>query len=148
MNLNELIKSESILFLDTIEMKDTIKVLAEKAIELGVVKREDEFEEAILSREELVSTGIGLGISIPHAKMNSIEKFFVILGICKNGLDWDSVDRKPVRAVFMIGGPEAEKKEYLRIMSKLILIMKNEERRNKLFMTDSKDVAEKIFSEF
>ena len=91
--------------------KDTIKVLAEKAIELGVVKREDEFEEAILSREELVSTGIGLGISIPHAKMNSIEKFFVILGICKNGLDWDSVDRKPVRAVFMIGGPEAEKKE-------------------------------------
>ena len=81
MNLNELIKSESILFLDTVEMKDTIKVLAEKAIELGVVKREAGFEEAILNREELVSTGIGLGISIPHAKMNSIEKFFIILGI-------------------------------------------------------------------
>ena len=48
----------------------------------------------------------------------------------------------------MIGGPDAEKKEYLRIMSKLILIMKNEERRNKLFLTDSKEVAADIFSDF
>ncbi len=148
MNLNELIKSDSVVFLDTVEMRDTIKVLANKAIELGYIKEEDNFEEAILSREELVSTGIGLGISIPHAKMEGIKNFFAVIGICKNGLDWDSIDRKPVRAVFMIGGPDAEKKEYLRIMSKLILIMKNEERRNKLFLTDSKEVAADIFSDF
>ena len=111
MNLNELIKPDSIVFLETVEMKDTVKMLASKAVELQMVSEKENFEDAILSREELVSTGIGLGISIPHAKMKSIEQFFIILGICKNGLDWDSIDRKPVRAVFMIGGPEEEKKE-------------------------------------
>ncbi len=148
MNLNELIKPDSIVFLETVEMKDTVKMLASKAVELQMVSEKENFEDAILSREELVSTGIGLGISIPHAKMKSIEQFFIILGICKNGLDWDSIDRKPVRAVFMIGGPEEEKKEYLRIMSKLILIMKNEERRNKLFLSNSKEEAADIFKEF
>ena len=148
MNLNELIKPDSIVFLETVEMKDTVKMLASKAVELQMVSEKENFEVAILSREELVSTGIGLGISIPHAKMKSIEQFFIILGICKNGLDWDSIDRKPVRAVFMIGGPEEEKKEYLRIMSKLILIMKNEERRNKLFLSNSKEEAADIFKEF
>ena len=148
MNLNELIKPDSIVFLETVEMKDTVKMPASKAVELQMVSEKENFEDAILSREELVSTGIGLGISIPHAKMKSIEQFFIILGICKNGLDWDSIDRKPVRAVFMIGGPEEEKKEYLRIMSKLILIMKNEERRNKLFLSNSKEEAADIFKEF
>ena len=148
MNLNELIKPDSIVFLETVEMKDTVKMLASKAVELQMVSEKENFEDAILSREELVSTGIGLGISIPHAKMKSIEQFFIILGICKNGLDWDSIDRKPVRAVFMIGGPEEEKKEYLRIMPKLILIMKNEERRNKLFLSNSKEEAADIFKEF
>lgn len=148
MNLNELIKPESIVFLETVEMKDTVKMLVSKAAELQMINETECFEEAILSREELVSTGIGLGISIPHAKMKNIDEFFIILGICKNGLDWDSVDRKPVRAVFMIGGPEEEKKEYLRIMSKLILIMKNEDRRNKLFLSGSKEEAANIFKEF
>ena len=86
MNLNELIKSDSVVFLDTVEMRDTIKVLANKAIEYGYIKEEDNFEEAILSREELVSTGIGLGISIPHAKMEGIKNFFAVIGICKTGL--------------------------------------------------------------
>lgn len=148
MELKELINEKGIVFLECREMKDTIKELTQKAFSISLINSAENFETAILNREELVSTGIGMGISIPHAKLKEIEKFFIVVGLAKKGLDWDSIDRKPVRAVFMIGGPENSQKEYLKILSKLILLLKNEERRERLFSAEKESDIVEIFSEF
>ncbi len=148
MKLGEIIVEENVIFLDTLEMKDTIKLLIDKAYEKGKIADKKNFEKAVLEREEIVSTGIGFGVAIPHAKLNNIKEFFIIVGITKKGLDWDAIDRKPVRAVFLIGGPEGEQKEYLKIISKLILLIKNGDRREKLFQaTNEKEIIE-IFQNF
>lgn len=148
MSLNELLTEEAVVFLKTNEMKDTIKSLAKKAYELGKIKDLNEFEEAVLDREKIVSTGIGLGIAIPHAKLKSIDDFFIIVGKAKKGLDWDAIDRKPVSTVFLIGGPDGYQKKYLKLLAKLTLLIKNDNRRKILFESEDAKEIITLFEKF
>jgi len=91
------------------------------------------FYQAILERERIVSTGIGLGVAIPHAKLKGYSDFFIAIGIQKKeGIEWNALDGGVVRLIFLIGGPEEKQTEYLRILSCLTTAIKNEERRKKL----------------
>ncbi|NLK63209.1 MAG: PTS sugar transporter subunit IIA [Fusobacteria bacterium] len=148
MTLESIISEKSVVLLETTEMEDTINIMIDKALDLGKIKSKEEFLEAILEREEIVSTGIGLGVAIPHAKLKSIDNFFIILGLTKSGLDWDAIDRKPVKAVFLIGGPENKQQEYLKIVSRIMLLVKNNEKREILFNENSYDQIKEIFSNF
>lgn len=104
------------------------------------------FLQAILAREELVSTGIGLGCAIPHAKLPEIEDFFLNIGIIQGpGVDWKSIDHIPVKLIFMIGGPANEPNRYLKILSSLTEAIRSEEfRREILTCQNAKDVL-KLF---
>lgn len=148
--LRELIKNETVVFLDTSEMEDTIEEMLKTASAQGYLKDEEKFKKAIFERESLVSTGIGLGVAIPHAKLEELDKFFIIVGINKEGLDWDAIDRKPVGIVFLIGGPDrsGSKKEYLQIISKIMLLIKNDNRRDALFNAQKKEDVVKLFEKF
>ena len=79
--LSDLIKKENVVFLETIDMVDTIEVLTENAINNQKIKDKESFKNAVLEREELVSTGIGLGVALPHTKSKDIEEFFIVIGI-------------------------------------------------------------------
>lgn len=148
--LSDLIKKENVVFLETIDMVDTIEVLTENAINNQKIKDKESFKNAVLEREELVSTGIGLGVALPHTKAKDIEEFFIVIGINKEGIDWDAIDRNPVGIVFLIGGPEAEdsQKEYLQIVSKLMLLIKNKERRISLLNSENAQEIADIFEKF
>ena len=148
--LSDLIKKENVVFLETIDMVDTIEVLTENAINNQKIKDKESFKSAVLEREELVSTGIGLGVALPHTKSKDIEEFFIVIGINKEGIDWDAIDRNPVGIVFLIGGPEAEdsQKEYLQIVSKLMLLIKNKERRISLLNSENAQEIADIFEKF
>ena len=148
--LSDLIKKENVVFLETIDMVDTIEVLTENAINNQKIKDKESFKNAVLEREELVSTGIGLGVALPHTKSKDIEEFFIVIGINKEGIDWDAIDRNPVGIVFLIGGPEAEdsQKEYLQIVSKLMLLIKNKERRISLLNSENAQEIAVIFEKF
>ena len=148
--LSDLIKKENVVFLDTPDMTDTIDILVENAVKNKKITDKENFKNAVLEREELVSTGIGLGVALPHTKSKDIEEFFIIVGINKEGIDWDAIDRNPVGIVFLIGGPETEssQKEYLQIVSKLMLLIKNKERRMSLLNSETaKEIAD-IFEKF
>ncbi len=148
--LSDLIKKENVVFLDTPDMTDTIDILVENAIKNKKIKDKDSFKNAVLEREELVSTGIGLGVALPHTKSKDIEEFFMVVGINKEGIDWDAIDRNPVGIVFLIGGPETEssQKEYLQIVSKLMLLIKNKERRVMLLNSETAQEVADIFDKF
>jgi len=130
-------------FLDAGSRDDVLKQLAHLAYEAGKIKDEIEFFEAILNREKLVSTGIGMGVAIPHAKLHAFDHFFIAIGILKKPLQWQSLDRSPVRIVFMIGGPDDKQTEYLQILSHLTQVIKDEEIRKKLLnFAESRDIIE------
>ncbi len=121
------------------EALDQMVGILEKA---GKLKNAKTFHDAILEREKIVSTGIGLGVAIPHAKLQGYDDFFIAVGIkAKKGIEWQALDGAPVHLIFMIGGPENKQTEYLRILSHLTMAIKNEERRKKLLKTyDARDV--------
>jgi PTS system nitrogen regulatory IIA component len=148
--LSDFIKKENIVFLDTNDMKETVEILVENAYNSGIIKEKKMFINAVLEREELVSTGIGLGVALPHAKLLEIEDFFIVIGINKEGIDWDAIDRNPVGIVFLIGGPEKEnsQKEYLKIISKFMLLIKNKDRRLMLLNSSSQEEVVNIFEKF
>ena len=108
------------------------------------LKDKEAFFNAILEREKIVSTGIGMEVAIPHAKLIGYQDFFITIGIQKQrGIEWNALDGTPVRIIFMIGGPENKQTEYLKILSQLTMAIKDDERRKRLLKAQtSKDVIE------
>jgi PTS system fructose-specific IIC component/PTS system nitrogen regulatory IIA component len=71
---------------------------------------------ALLEREARMSTGVQHGIAIPHGKTAAINKVFGLLGVSKNGVDYDAIDGKPVYLILMIIAPPVEAETHLRIL--------------------------------
>jgi PTS system nitrogen regulatory IIA component len=90
------------------------------------------FERAVLDREEAMSTGIGLGIAVPHAKIPSVKEFVISLGRSRKGIEFQSLDGKPVHLVVLIAGPEDRQGRYLQLLAGVTLRLKNEEVRRAL----------------
>ncbi len=74
---------------------------------------------AVREREGLLSTGIGLGIAIPHARIAAVRSFVVAIGRHHAGLPFDSIDNKPVHIVVLIAGPQDAKKPYLELLAQI-----------------------------
>ncbi|WP_243110012.1 fructose-specific PTS transporter subunit EIIC [Clostridium sp. E02] len=85
----------------------------------GVINDRAAFKKDILERESISSTAFGGGIAIPHAKSKSVIRSGVAVGLSKRGIVFDSVDREPVSAVFMIAASEKEEEIHLKLLSEL-----------------------------
>lgn len=140
-------KDELILFLNSSSRDETIASLIEPLGSHLEIAEPEAFHQAILEREKLVSTGIGMGVALPHAKMDSLDHFFICIGILAKGVDWKAIDHAPVRLVFMIGGPDDKQTEYLQILSSLTQFVKNEEIRKKLLTVNSKEAIIELFKD-
>ena len=103
----------------------------------GKISDIKEYENAINTRENILSTGIGLGVAVPHAKTNHVSDFAVALGRTQAGIDFDSIDDKPVHLIFMIAGPEEQQKVYLKILAKISLIARNEDIKKQIIEAQS-----------
>lgn len=122
-----------VLFLNAESRDEALRELTEALSKAGKLKNPQVFHHAILEREKIVSTGIGLGVAVPHAKLHGYEDFFIAVGIQPHkGIEWNALDGSKVRLIFMIGGPDNRQTEYLKILSHLTMAVKNEERRKKL----------------
>ncbi|MFY2510222.1 PTS IIA-like nitrogen regulatory protein PtsN [Vibrio pectenicida] len=75
--------------------------------------------ECMLSREKVGSTGIGNGIAIPHARMQSTDKAVAVLLQCKSPIEFDSIDNRPVDLLFALLVPDAQCKEHLKTLSNM-----------------------------
>lgn len=146
MELTDLLRENLILFLEVSSRNEALDALIRRLDDEGLLPQRDAFRAAIDHREELVSTGIGSGVAIPHARMAGYEGFFLALGIQKQaGLEWGALDRVPVRLIFLIGGPEDRQADYLHILSMLTQILKDPEFRRKLLQTTRVTEVLKLF---
>ncbi|KII77618.1 PTS IIA-like nitrogen regulatory protein PtsN [Vibrio renipiscarius] len=76
-----------------------------------------ELFECMLSREKMGSTGIGNGIAIPHARMQSSDKAVAVLLQCESPIEFDAIDNRPVDVLFALLVPDAQCKEHLKTLS-------------------------------
>lgn len=104
---------------------DALRELADVICKSEIIIDKKLFIRKIFEREKLMSTGIGYGIAVPHIRDTSIKDFVIAFGRKKSGLEYDSIDNKPVKIIFMIGASDKQDKDYIRILSKLVLRLKN-----------------------
>ena len=88
--------------------------------------------ELLLEREKLGSTGIGHGVAIPHAKVKGIDSVLVAFGRSKKGLDFSSMDNKPVHLFFLILAPEKSTVTHLKVLSGISRLLKDKAFRENL----------------
>jgi PTS system nitrogen regulatory IIA component len=137
-----------ICLLDVKSRDEAIQSMVDLADGVGKIHGKEPFIRAILDREHVVSTGIGMGVAIPHAKLPNYDGFFIVIGILQQGVDWNSLDKNPVRLIFMIGGPDDRQTEYLQILSQLTMAIKNEETRKRLLRLTSPGEIIELFESY
>ena len=124
-------------FIHSEERNDALKELVDLLDSQKKLEDKELFYNAILEREQLVSTGIGVGVAVPHAKLADYDTFFIAVGIAQKAIAWDAIDGVPVRLIFMIGGPDDKQTEYLQLLSRLTLAIKDGERRKKMLQLNN-----------
>lgn len=149
MRTSDYLDPHLVTFLDVSTRDEAIDALIDLLQSQSKLPDPEGFRKAIFHREQLVSTGIGMGVAIPHAKMDCFSDFFIVVGIQKKkGLDWNALDKVPVRLIFMIGGPEGRQNEYLQILSLLTSAIRDAELRKELLKASSAEEITALFSDF
>jgi len=137
-SLVDLINESRITILKSTAKKDALKEMVELIAASDKIKDKKEFFEAINEREEIMSTGIGLGIAVPHAKIHSVTDLVMAMGISKEGIEYDALDDKPVYIIVIIGASENQQNEYVRTLARVTLFLKNPRIREEIHL--AKDI--------
>jgi nitrogen PTS system EIIA component len=146
--ISRYLDKQFITFLGVETRDEALLAMVEVLSAAGKIDNKEEFFKALVDRESIISTGIGMGVAIPHAKLPTYDDFFIAIGILKNGVEWDALDGAPVRVIFMIGGPDDKQTEYLQILSGITVAIKDEERRKKLLTLKSPSSIIKLFKDY
>jgi len=127
MNIHELIRQDRLCLLHDTKKSEVLIHLAELAESTGEeIKDLELLKKEIFFREELMSTGIGLGLAVPHVRLEGLEKPVVCLGVQAKGIyDYESLDGQPVKVVLMILVGKDQHRQYIRILSQLTGMIKN-----------------------
>lgn len=109
------------------------------------VTNREELEEAIFRREELMSTGIGMGMAIPHVRITSVKDLVMAVGISKPGInDYQSLDNEPIRLIIMIAAGEGQHAYYLKALSFVSAKLKEEKNRKAIIGSVNTDQAYRL----
>lgn len=124
---------------------EVIDELIEILYKDGKVTDKEELKKAVLHREEEFSTGIGMGIAIPHGKCSAVKEAAITFGLSKAGIDYQSMDDEPAHLFFLIAVPEASSDIHLRALSEISRKLMHTEIRQKLYEINDFDSFVKIF---
>ncbi|NIM13582.1 MAG: PTS transporter subunit EIIA [Candidatus Aminicenantes bacterium] len=130
---NAILKKELVFFSNLAKKKDNLEALIRLVKNENLVEDAEALRKSVFSREELMSTGIGLGIAVPHVRIEDVKNIIIAIGINKNSIeDYDSLDGEPVRLVIMIIAGEKQHKDYLMLLSQIVKILKKNSMISKL----------------
>lgn len=133
MRITELLDKRSI-SLDAVPK--TKKEALDQAIELmtksGKINDKEAYRKQVYAREEESTTGIGEGIAIPHGKCDAVNNPGLAAMVVKNGVDFDALDGEPVTLIFLIAAPNTKDNVHLDVLSKLSVLMMDEDFSNSL----------------
>ena len=103
--------------------------------------------EKVKEREELQPTSVGNGIGIAHAKIDNIKDLDILVGIVKDGIDYDAYDDKPVNIIFVILSPIENNREYLSVLSKISRFCRKENMLDKILQENNREYIIELFSQ-
>jgi mannitol/fructose-specific phosphotransferase system IIA component (Ntr-type) len=113
----------------------------------GAVSDPAEVLRAVKAREEVLSTGIGSGVAIPHGKSNAAPELAMAAGVLPTPVEFEALDGAPVRLVFMLVGPESAAGAHVKALSRISRLVRREELRDRLARVASADEFLRVLAE-
>lgn len=107
--------------------KETLDMAVALMVKSGKINDEEAYRGQVYAREEESTTGVGEGIAIPHGKGECVDKPGLAAMVIRNGVDFDSVDGEPVTLLFLIAAPNTKDNVHLDVLSKLSMMLMDEE---------------------
>ncbi|MCF7870225.1 MAG: fructose PTS transporter subunit IIA [Candidatus Omnitrophica bacterium] len=139
-------KDNILLNLEASGKSDAIKKLALLLVGSKKIIDFDQFLQDVFDREQLKTTGIGDQIAIPHARSDAVEDFVIAFGRIPQGMDFDSLDNKPAKLIFLMGTPANKGiNNYLQILAYLTRILNKEDFRKDLLAAKSTGEIIEVF---
>lgn len=139
MKLSQFLSKDSIVAdLESTDKTGVIKELAEKVSSLCNITAE-EIAAILMEREALGSTGIGGGIAIPHGKLNIEQSIIIGFGLSRKGVEYDSLDNRPVHIFFLLLTSENSTGGHLKVLAQISKLLKIDEFKQGLLSAASVD---------
>ena len=132
-SLNSIIEIE-----DTIDKDNAIAMLCKSVSEKYNLEYKYIYEN-VMKRENKMTTGIGAGLALPHARLDKIDRFYLGALYAKNGIDFESLDGEKVKFVVLLLSPQNMVSEHILLISKISYFLTDEKGKNKLLTATSKE---------
>jgi fructose PTS system EIIBC or EIIC component len=147
--IEEFLDEDLIIVVDRIEDKFAmIEKMIDQALRKGIIMTREPILHKIREREELESTGVIEGIAIPHARTEAVKDLLLVIGVVKEGLDFNSLDGKPVNIVFLIVAPEEAKSKYIQVLARISRMCRQEDLRKTLLGVTSPSEVISVLGKF
>lgn len=108
------------------DKKETLDLAVELMAKSGKLSDVEKYREQVYAREEESTTGIGEGIAIPHGKCDAVKAPGLAAMVIKNGVEYESLDGEPVTLLFLIAAPNTKDNVHLDVLSKLSVMLMDE----------------------
>ena len=118
--------------------EDTLKEMVSLLKRENKIQSQDKFLAKIIEREREGSTGFGRGIAVPHGKSETVNELSLAIGRSKDGIEYQSMDGKKVKLIFMVADYQGYSPEYLKLVSKLVHWLREDTFRKNLLKAESK----------
>jgi fructose-specific phosphotransferase system IIA component len=125
--------------LDAKDKESAITQLLDLLNESGLLQDRDGALEAVMNREKTRSTGIGSGLAIPHGKCKAVKELVMTIGIVPDGIDFQSVDSKPVKIIILLVSPLDQTGPHIQALASISRLMLDETFKSKLEQASSTD---------
>lgn len=132
-----LLSPDRVMVMESADKESVLTKLVDALATSPLVKNRDGLLKGILAREELMSTGIGFGVGVPHVRIDSVSDLVMAVAVCKKPVSgYASLDNKPVHIVCMLAARSDQHAKYIRTLSAVSSCLKDAETRKKIIASD------------
>lgn len=118
---------------------DVLRELVELAASSRDAGAVESMLAAVRDREQVLSTGIGGGVAIPHGKTPHIEQLVLAAGVAPRAIDFDALDGQPVQLFFLLVGPESASGAHVKVLSRISRLLRRDRLRSELIAAQTSD---------
>lgn len=153
-------QQDSLLELRNIVSRDCVKVPLEATDKRGVidelvdviaahntVRKPDALKEAVWTREQTRTTGIGQGLAIPHGKCEGLESLAMAIGKPATAMDFEAIDQKPVRLVVLLASPPDRTSDHIQALAHISRMLVSDEFRASIYAAEDADQLWELLSQ-
>jgi len=133
------LRADRILDLKSTSKEEALREMVDVLRDAPEVTDLEDFYKAILQREKTMSTGLGIGLALPHVKIPSVRDFVVVLGRKREGIEFESLDKKPAYIIILVGASQKQHKEFLLVIARIAQLFRDENVRDEILNAESRE---------